>query len=99
MRIAGLQGVFALGVSSRVLLLSSWEDSTNRHGRGLNRTTEDSYTSSQIVSLLSPAINHRATAQRPINGAEAGFIRRSYVARPFMAGDCECANVARFDLA
>ncbi|MBM4259605.1 MAG: lactonase family protein [Deltaproteobacteria bacterium] len=64
----------------------------------LNQTTEDSYTSSQGVSVIPPAINHRATSQRPINGAEAGLIRRSYVARPFMAGDRECASVVWFDL-
>ncbi len=69
-------------------LLSGW----------LNRTTEDSYTSSQAVSVISPALKHRATPQRPINGAEAGFIRRCYVARPFMAGNCECTNVAWIDL-
>ena len=53
----------------------------------LNQTTVDSDTSSPVVSVIPPAINHRATPQRPINGAQAGFIRRDSVARPSMAGN------------
>jgi hypothetical protein len=32
-----------------------------------------------------------------MNGAEAGLIRRSYVARPFMAGNDEETNVMWID--
>ncbi len=72
-----------------------------RHSResgNLNRTTEDLYTSSHVVSFIPPAMNHWATSQRPMNGAQAGFIRRSSVARPFMAGNVECTNVVWIDL-
>ena len=64
----------------------------------LNRSTEDSYTVSQLVALFRPAINRRAPGPRPMNGAQAGLIRRGSVARPFMAGNGECANVMGIDL-
>jgi len=34
-----------------------------------------------------------------MNGAQAGLIRRGSVARPFMAGNGECANIMWIDLA
>jgi len=56
----------------------------------LNRILGGLYNLSELAWSLHPAINRRATTQRPMNGAEAGFIRRGSVARPFMAGARAC---------
>lgn len=45
-----------------------------------------------------PAINRRATAQRPMNGDQAGFMGYRYGARRSMVENRECTHILRSNL-